>query len=150
MLHNGTIVVYGGFNGQTKGDVIVFHPGQCGHVKEQEECVASYHGLKCVWNRKKELCEVWNQEVKKNSVELCSPQARNTTGVCRAQGSCHSCLATVLGCVWCSDGCHSGEKCPQRKDIKVVTSLASCLEPGAREVCENLHTCESCDKLPDR
>ena len=36
------------------------------------------------------------------------------------------------------------------KDIKVVGSLAGCLEQGAREVCENLHTCESCDKLPDR
>ena len=91
-------MVYGGFNGQTKGDVIVFHPGQCGHVKEQEECVASYHGLKCVWNRKKELCEVWNQEVKKNSVELCSPQARNTTGVCRSNMSSRLTLTSVLSC----------------------------------------------------
>ena len=69
---------------------------------------------------------------------------------CRSQGSCHSCLATSLGCVWCSDGCHAGSKCPKMKDIKVVGSLAGCLEQGAREVCENLHTCESCDKLPDR
>ena len=85
VLHNGTLVVYGGFNGQTKGDIILFHPGQCSHVKEEEECVASYHGLKCVWNRKKDICEVWGQAGKKNSASLCSPHTRNNTGVCRSE-----------------------------------------------------------------
>ena len=84
VLHNGTLVVYGGFNGQTKGDIILFHPGHCAHVKEEDECIASYHGLKCVWNRKKDVCEVWGQTGKKNSASLCSPHTRNNTGVCRS------------------------------------------------------------------
>ena len=84
VLHNGTLVIYGGFNGQTKGDIILFHPGHCAHVKEEDECIASYHGLKCVWNRKKDVCEVWGQTGKKNSASLCSPHTRNNTGVCRS------------------------------------------------------------------
>ena len=83
-MHNGTLVIYGGFNGQTKGDIILFHPGHCAHVKEEDECIASYHGLKCVWNRKKDVCEVWGKTGKKNSASLCSPHTRNNTGVCRS------------------------------------------------------------------
>jgi len=148
VMYNSSIYIYGGFNGQTKSDLVKFSPGLCGQVKDQGECVASKQGVKCVWNKKKEQCEMWGVERsgKKNSVEKCMKEVRNTTLVCLAQSSCHSCLANTGNCVWCSDGCHS-EKCPQRKDVKIVRDLNQCLESEAKEVCSNLHTCDGCSSI---
>ena len=146
VLYNSSVYIYGGFNGQTKNDLVRFSPGECGHLEEREQCLTSRHGVKCVWNVKTRTCEVWGLEKtrgKKTSVEKCLTEERNSSGVCRGQGSCQSCLSTSAGCVWCSDGCHE-EKCPQLKDIKITRDAAQCPESEAKEVCTNLHTCEGC------
>jgi hypothetical protein len=78
------------------------------------------YGIKCVWNKKKESCEPFSADVKKNSLEMCelsSSSTRNSSLECGQQASCHACLATALDCVWCSDGCHEA-RCPQKKDVK--------------------------------
>jgi hypothetical protein len=33
VLHNNTVYIYGGFNGQTKSDILTYTPGQCAHMK---------------------------------------------------------------------------------------------------------------------
>ena len=33
VVYNGSMYIYGGFNGQTKSDILVFTPGECSHVK---------------------------------------------------------------------------------------------------------------------
>ena len=33
VTYNGSVFFYGGFNGQTKGDIVRFVPGQCEHVR---------------------------------------------------------------------------------------------------------------------
>ena len=33
VFHNGTVYIYGGFNGQTKSDILTFTPGPCAHMK---------------------------------------------------------------------------------------------------------------------
>ena len=65
--------LYGGFNGQTKSDLVRFVPGGCSHVKTEAECVASRAGGKCGWNMRKETCELWQQGTaggKKSQVEV--------------------------------------------------------------------------------
>ena len=111
--------------------------------------MSSRNGVKCVWNKKKESCETFSADVKKNSLEMCESggeQPRNTSLECGRQASCHACLATALDCVWCSDGCHEA-RCPQKKDVKVVSRLIECPGSGAKEVCENLHTCDGCTAI---
>ncbi len=56
------------------------------------ECVSSRYGVKCVWNKKKESCETFSADVKKNSLELCDPSQegepaapRNTSLECSLQ-----------------------------------------------------------------
>ena len=147
--YNSSVYFYGGFNGQTKGDVVRFVPGQCEHVKDRESCVASRHGVKCVWNEKTDQCEAWSLDKlggKKTGIVKCGAEERNTTLVCQSQTSCQSCLSNSGSCVWCSDGCHSS-KCPQAKDVKIVRDAAQCLESEAKEVCTNLHTCDGCDVM---
>merc|ERR550519_288165 len=146
VLHNSSVYIYGGFNGQTKNDLVRFSPGECGHLEEREQCLTSRHGVKCVWNVKTRTCEVWGLEKargKKTSVEKCLTEERNSSLVCRSQDSCQSCLSTSSSCVWCSDGCHS-EKCPQLKDLKITRDVAQCPDSQAKELCLNLHTCDGC------
>ena len=147
--HNGSVYIYGGFNGQTKGDIVRFVPGSCGHLADQASCVASRHGVKCVWNEKTGSCQHWSLDKlsgKKGSLVKCAREERNTSVVCSAQTSCRGCLANSGSCVWCGDDCHSA-KCPQAKNVKIVRDVAQCLESEAKEVCSNLHTCDGCDVI---
>ena len=146
--YNNSIYFYGGFNGQVKNDIVRFTPGKCEHVKNMDDCMASMYGVKCVWNKKKELCEIWGLEHSemKNSVEICFEESRNTTAFCRAQKSCPSCLANTGNSVWCSDGCHS-KRCPQGKDGMVLRDLKQCSVPESNDICKNEHTCNGCLRL---
>jgi hypothetical protein len=36
VLHNGTVFIYGGFNGQTKSDILTYTPGHCAHMKVRQ------------------------------------------------------------------------------------------------------------------
>ena len=41
--HNGSVYIYGGFNGQTKGDIVRFVPGSCSHLAHKlklRQCLA--------------------------------------------------------------------------------------------------------------
>jgi len=145
---NDSVYFYGGFNGQTKNDVVRFVPGQCRHVNDRETCISSKHGVKCVWSEKTGTCDTWSSESgKKTSLVKCLKDERNSSAICRSQTSCQSCLGNSDACVWCSDGCHKGDKCPQLKDIKIVKDVAQCLDSEAKEVCSNLHTCDHCDVI---
>ena len=91
--YNGSVYFYGGFNGQTKRDIVRFVPGQCGHILEPGTCVSSGHGVKCVWNEKTGSCDDWDKlSGKKTSLRKCLSEERNTSAVCEAQSSCQSCL----------------------------------------------------------
>ena len=69
---NDSIYFYGGFNGQTKNDVVRFVPGQCRHVNDRETCISSKHGVKCVWSEKTGTCDTWSSESgKKTSLVKC-------------------------------------------------------------------------------
>jgi hypothetical protein len=118
------------------------------YLQDDVECVSSRYGVKCVWNKKKESCETFSADVKKTSLEMCESlePARNSSLECSLLSSCHACLATSLDCLWCSDGCHEA-RCPQKKDVKVVSRLIECPGSGAKEVCENLHTCDGCTSI---
>jgi len=147
LMYKGSMYIYGGFNGQTKSDILLFSPGSCSHVKDPLQCVNSRFGVKCVWNRKKEVCEVYSADIQRSFQETCHNNPNQNVSVgCQQETSCHSCLATRQNCVWCSDGCQP-DKCPLRKDIKAISRLGDCLGSGAKEVCENMHTCDGCTAL---
>ena len=124
---NDSVYFYGGFNGQTKNDVVRFVPGQCRHVNDRETCISSKHGVKCVWSEKTGTCDTWSSESgKKTSLGKCLKDERNSSAICRSQTSCQSCLGNSDACVWCSDGCHKGDKCPQLKVNKETnTTIAN-------------------------
>ena len=69
---NQTMLIYGGFNGVLKNDILAYVPGNCGIFKEREECLTSRVGTKCVWNRKKDQCEHHPQNQRpKSGVDTC-------------------------------------------------------------------------------
>ena len=70
--NNGTMLIYGGFNGILKNDILAYVPGSCGIFKERVECLTSGVGIKCVWNRKKDVCESHPQNQRpKSGVDTC-------------------------------------------------------------------------------
>jgi len=152
---NQTILVFAGFNGQTKSDILAYKSGSCSYIKKnRKECLNSRNGVKCVWNSKKEVCEALSKDaLKRSSLEICGDldqydNNRNRTSVCQSQSSCNSCLSTSLGCVWCNDKCHHQE-CPMKKEVKATSRLSDCGDPsqGAKEICNNLHTCDGCSAI---
>ena len=51
------MLVYGGFNGLLKSDVISYVPGDCRVLSTKSECLSSLIGVKCVWDPKRKKCE---------------------------------------------------------------------------------------------
>ena len=132
VVYNESMYIYGGFSGKTKFDILTFSPGSCSHIKDPYDCVNSRYGVKCIWNRKKEICEQYSFGVHRSYEETCHKEDVNSTLDCKEQQSCHSCLATSLNCLWCSKGCQA-DRC-QAKDVKSVSWYKDCQSSVAKEV----------------
>ena len=57
IMSDGIMLVYGGFNGVLKNDILAYTPGDCTQFRNRGECLASQVGIKCLWNRKLDTCE---------------------------------------------------------------------------------------------
>ena len=134
VMNDDTMLIYGGFNGVLKNDVLAYIPGQCGIFKSKVSCLTSRVGIKCLWNRNKELCvahppnqrhqpgfdtcigklaaTLENQglesdESSKIKGELHHYLERNNSDICSSNElstSCSACVSTKHGCVWCNNG----------------------------------------------
>ncbi|XP_064094793.1 attractin-like protein 1 [Macrobrachium nipponense] len=92
LVHDGAMYVAGGFNGKMLGSVLRYHPGECKSLS-QEDCIATFPGRKCMWNRILSRCETINDHDKK-SFDVCPPVTvkHNLTALCSEQSSCLSCV----------------------------------------------------------
>ena len=63
LLYKGSMYIYGGFNGQTKSDILLFSAGSCSHVKVIRKSV----GWRCDFLF---FCVImfWNQTIKPKQV----------------------------------------------------------------------------------
>ncbi|OXA45784.1 putative protein tag-53 [Folsomia candida] len=150
------IYLYGGFNGLLQNDVIRFNPTSCRVFTSQKECTTSVkQGVKCNWNKLKEICEPGGQQPglkdkekdkEKDASNVCGIRGGGSGGKklednCLSYPSCSTCLHSKSDCVWCGGHCQYA-KC---KDIKhkPVSSPDHCKDDDS--VCKyHLHNCPLC------
>ncbi|KAK7083088.1 hypothetical protein SK128_015194 [Halocaridina rubra] len=141
ILHNNQMLIIGGFNGKMLGSVLRYHPGECKSLS-QSDCIHTYPGRKCVWNRILSRCEsVKKNGSQDNGYEVCPPPVvkHNFTALCNEQTICRSCVFNSYNCFWC-DGTCTHNKC---FNTKGVVSGEGC-EDTLLSRCKPLDTCPLC------
>ncbi|CAL4137219.1 unnamed protein product, partial [Meganyctiphanes norvegica] len=105
-----SMYVIGGFNGKMLGSVLKYTLGEC-KSQSSKECLGSYPGRKCVWNRILQRCEAWsnNDKTPYDECDLMTDKT-NLTALCEQQSSCQSCVHNTYQCFWCGQEC-SHNKC---------------------------------------
>jgi len=106
VLHNGSMIIHGGFHGLLRSDVLSFTPGSCELYKNKIACLQGSQkvGLKCAWDGKRETCERWDKHAKEGDkgMDVCPEVASvNNSHACNEITACTSCVSTSMGCVWC-------------------------------------------------
>ncbi len=71
------MLVFGGFDGQLKSDVLVYVVGSCTSLTTKEHCLTAMPGVKCVWNKAAKKCEPLTS-ISKEGYEKC-PGASSIT-----------------------------------------------------------------------
>lgn len=51
------MLIFGGFDGRLKSDVLVYVIGSCTSLITKENCIIAMPGIKCVWNKAAKKCE---------------------------------------------------------------------------------------------
>ena len=65
------MLIFGGFDGQLKNDVLVYVVGSCTSISTKEQCLtAMASGVKCVWNKAAKKCEPLTS-ISKEGYEKC-------------------------------------------------------------------------------
>ncbi|XP_068244853.1 attractin-like protein 1 [Palaemon carinicauda] len=141
-VHDGAMYVVGGFNGKMLGSVLRYHLGECESLS-REDCLLTFPGRKCVWNRILSRCEnTSDHDVMSFNVCPPVPVKHNLTALCDAQSSCRSCLFNTYNCYWCDSTC-THNKCSEQTRA-IVVSGESC-EDDRRTTCRSLDTCPLCN-----
>ena len=151
VTNNGTMLIYGGFNGVLKNDILAYVPGHCGIFKGRVECLTSRVGIKCVWNRIKDVCESHPQNQRpKSGVDTClvslpgsvETQGRGADSIFKLKGD-----STSSTSIWSdrnnSDFCGSADL--QSSCSACVSTTHGCVwcEGGDREGQCLWRTCQS-------
>ena len=71
------MLIFGGFDGRLKSDVLVYVVGVCTSLTTKEHCLTAMPGVKCVWNKAAKKCEPL-ASVSKEGYEKCP-------GLCNAK-----------------------------------------------------------------
>ncbi|XP_015904894.1 attractin-like protein 1 isoform X2 [Parasteatoda tepidariorum] len=140
VVYNGSMYVFGGFNGQMLNDIQKLTPGSCEKNANNGACEKAAPGIKCVWNFEKKICQPFSVTSKVASYHTCSRRGANVTSLCGRLTSCPSCLENTYGCVWCGSSCSHG-RCG--KNIKETNVPEKC-EVAESSNCDKLHNCHAC------
>ena len=65
------MLIFGGFDGRLKSDVLVYVVGVCTGLANKEHCLTAMPGVKCVWNKAAKKCEPL-ASLSKEGYEKCS------------------------------------------------------------------------------
>lgn len=164
VVFEGSLYIYGGFDGQMLSDILKYTPGMCAHLTNQNACLQSRPGTKCVWDSQNSHCRQVgrvlgegprsNGEFARAATDLpeenrCPAlnRSRKTQSIlqnnekCEKFEDCASCVQTTSNCVWCGGrNCTYEDNCRSEKRI---SELEQC-PPDSEPVCKQLHTCNSC------
>lgn len=80
--------VFGGFNSQLLGDVLVYTSASCSAFSSQASCAQAWPGIVCVWSTALEACLPWDSA----GADRHQPSALCNSRSCR--------------CRFCSSGCY--------------------------------------------
>lgn len=167
-MFEGSMYVFGGFNGLMLNSVLKYTPGDCSLFSNKSDCLKSKPGTSCVWNEDKIGCQPfyivkpqpggvaaaastaltstspssWTQLGVWSPREKCGQRAANFSDLCQRQTTCPSCLENSYGCVWCGDSCHY-EKC-RKSGIKGLSNALRCDDDILTSNCDKLHNCHAC------
>lgn len=157
VVFEGSLYIYGGFDGQMLSDILRFTPGSCSFSTSQNVCLSKRPGAKCVWDMRNNLCTSIHNVARNLSDDLIRscPELNRTMmtqsiiqneGRCEKLDDCLSCIQTTSECVWCGSSCVYNKKCRNSSDTN-VSRLEQCpLDPVP--ICKQLHTCSACTTQP--
>jgi hypothetical protein len=112
VMFEGSLYIYGGFNGQLLSDLLRYTPGRCNSLDEAR-CRTLKPGVKCVWDDAEERCEEAGQGVGLGTGQCDGLLSPERTELCAMLDNCGACVHTSHGCVWCGGqgGSCSHAKC---------------------------------------
>lgn len=112
VMFDGSLFIYGGFDGQLRSDLLQYTPGRCNSFDEGN-CVSIKPGIKCVWGEVEERCEVAGQGVGLGASQCGKLINQDRAELCAMLDNCGACVHTSYGCVWCGGqaGSCSHAKC---------------------------------------
>lgn len=148
ILYENSIYFFGGFNGIMLNSILKFTPGNCYHYTMQDECARTKPGIRCVWNKDKNICQPYNKLSSSSSPfstiwAPCVNNNANFSELCQKQSACTSCVENSYRCTWCTgEGCQY-EKCKKHltKDDSKNLSNSICEDDPS---CDKLHNCQAC------
>lgn len=166
VIYDGSIYVYGGFNGVMLNSLLKYTPGNCSSHSDQLSCERAKPGRICAFNSESSICQsITSPSSSKPSSSLVTGHRNiflfseknpwrdrcdrysNSTHPCNRQVTCESCLDNNYGCVWCADSCHA-KQCP-KQGIKSTSKISSCANDLIlTSNCDKLHNCHACHTEP--
>lgn len=69
------MLIFGGFDGRLKSDLLVYVVGMCTSLSNKEQCLTTMPGVKCVWNKAAKKCEPLTN-LSKEGYEKCPGNSR--------------------------------------------------------------------------
>ncbi|CAH0555288.1 unnamed protein product [Brassicogethes aeneus] len=161
VVFEGSLYIYGGFNGQMLSDMLKYTPGDCAsdRFKTLNSCLNTRPGVKCVWNVKNASCWPIQKLPKEytfsdSNFQLCPVLNRSSityniiqnVDKCSKMEDCVSCVQTTNSCVWCGTQCVYHNKCKNSSE-PVVSVMDNCSVDHA-PICKRLHACSACTSKP--
>ncbi|XP_043267343.1 attractin-like protein 1 isoform X2 [Venturia canescens] len=160
-VFEGSMYIYGGFDGQMLADMLRYTPGNCDYLTTQNHCLVSRNGVKCVWDKKDERClgitnisrnELENDDFHDGTYMRCVDETppRGMTSheeLCKLFTDCAACVQTSYNCVWCGENC-SHEICPRNANLPITIRELDHCDANSRDECLPLHTCHACSSNP--
>ncbi|XP_052255440.1 attractin-like protein 1 isoform X1 [Dreissena polymorpha] len=140
------MLVFGGFDGVMRNDVMEYHPADCTPTNSTQ-CVPDMPGRVCVcaWNET-EFADKKDRETILRGTNyregLCVPNKGAEEFCFHNRGSCGSCLSSEYGCKWCSNNCTT--ICSADSQYE-VTNSSMCLGKY-NNMCGLLQNCLACQE----
>lgn len=168
VVFEGSLYIYGGFDGQMLNDMLKYTPGDCQFFNSSSSCLTARPGVKCVWHIKNLRClpvTRFPKEVLRVDTPLARCPEKNRSSIqqaivantekCQRMEDCVSCAHTTAECVWCGGACMHHKQCRASTvgTNSTETALASygrgdLCPPDPRPICRQLHTCTACTYQP--
>ncbi|XP_050304238.1 attractin [Anthonomus grandis grandis] len=163
----GSLYIYGGFDGQMLNDMLKFTPGDCQYFNSSNSCLSARPGVKCVWDDKMRCLPVMRvpkEVLREDSLLVKCPGKRSTiqqmivanTEKCKKMEDCLSCVYTTSECVWCNGVCIRQKNCKNVNGGEQITNETGLVTYGRSDlcpadhkpICRQLHTCTACTYQP--